>query len=617
MDNNQHQQKHIGYIVSFSIVMGIVGILLFILGDFLNLQGWAHLLIIAMYATILVIGLALITPRKKGIKALYYLSLLSLAVPFVAGQPQYERKKAVTFDHPSQTEVVTIKHGQIQGVVSKDGKTNIFAGIPYAKAPVGDLRWKRPVEEEDWQGIKDCSYFAPRAMQSASNAFIDTGNKIAIEGLYRPDFNYYPFQEMSEDCLYLNVWAPKEEASTAYPVLVYIHGGSLESGSSADDDINMEMMSKQGIVCITISYRLNVFGYFAHDELANEDADGSTGNYGLLDQIRALNWVKDNIAYFNGDPNNVTIAGESAGSSCVSALCVTPLANGLFKRAIGESSSVATKVPPHTFRSKHKALEVGRNIMGEFGCASIEELRKIPAEKLVQTSYPNTAMTVDGYALTKTPYELYQEGIHNEEALLHGCNAQEADPFVIPEWLFAFQGPPSLSNYKQRLRERFKEHADELISIIGELHSDEEAYRAYNDAISAYWFNYPDYAWGQQAMANNVTTYRYLFNKENAYMGTWHSGEIIYAYGNVEARKQEFSYRYDRSDVALSKLMMTAWGNFIKTGNPNIDGELAWNADTLSSNQVMVFDNDSKMGIDPFSKFYPFFASYEDQAELK
>lgn len=615
MDINQHQQKHIGYIVSFSIIMGIVGILLFILGDFLNLQGWAHLVILVMYDAILVIGLALITPRKKGVKALYYLSLVALAIPFIAGQPQYERKAAVKFDHPLQTEIVSIKHGEIQGVVSKDGLTNIYAGIPYAKAPVGELRWKRPVEEEDWQGVRDCSFFAPRAMQLDSGSFIDTGNRIAIEGLYRPDFNYYPFQEMSEDCLYLNVWAPKEAGT--YPVLVYIHGGSLESGSSADDDINMEMMSKQGIVCITISYRLNVFGYFAHESLASEDADGSTGDYGLLDQIRALHWVQDNIAYFNGDPNNVTIAGESAGSSCVSALCVSPLASGLFKRAIGESSSVATKVPPHTFRSKEKALEVGQSILEEFNCSSIDELRKIPAEKLVQTKYANTAMTVDGYALPKTPYELYQDGIHNEEALLHGCNAQEADPFVIPEWLFAFQGPPSLSNYKQRLEERFKERVDELIEIIGEVHTDEEANRAYNDVYSAYWFNYPDYSWGQQAMENNVTTYRYLFNKENAYMGTWHSGEIIYAYGNVETRSHEFSYRYDRSDIALSSLMMRAWGNFIKNGNPSIEGELAWQSETLSSEEVMIFDTTSNMGSDPLSKYYPFFASIEATATLK
>ena len=508
-----------------------------------------------------------------------------------------------------------MKHGKIRGVVSSDGKTNIYTGIPYAQAPVGELRWKEPKEELDWQGVKDCTYFAPKCMQSGNPTWLDSAQRIVIEQAYHPDFEYVPLEPQSEDCLYLNVYSPKG-ATGNLPVLVYIHGGSLLHGSSSFEEYNGEALSKRDIVVVTIAYRVNVFGYFAHPDLITESPNNTTGNYGLLDQIRALEWVRDNIGFFHGDKDNVTIAGESAGSSSVSALCVSPLSAGLFKRAIGESSSVATKIPPHTFRSKESALKMGEDIMKEYGCKTIEELRAIPASELVKTKYENNSMTVDGYALPKTPYEIYQEGGNHEEALLHGCNAQEADPFTIPQWLFSFSGSPNRSNYEGRLRSVFEDQTDALLQAAGPVSNDGQAYRVYNDIISSYWFNYPDYSWGKQAINNGKNVYRYLFTKENGYMGTWHSGEMIYAYDNLEAMKAKYPYRYNDKDVELSKTMASYWVNFIKTGNPNGTGLATWDKDALPCNRVMELGENVSMINDPFYKYFNALENFENTAKL-
>ena len=607
------KKKHIAYMVSFGIIMALLGVILFFLTDMLNLKYWALFITWAMYVSFIVFGYTFLRTKKTWIKAVSYLGIFTLVGPMVAGGPTAEPKQAYDWDKIVYTDAVQLVHGKVRGIESKDGQTNIYTGIPYAKAPVGELRWKEPQEEENWEGVKDCIYFAPECMQKYSGAFIDSGTEMVIEGTYRPHFEYKPLEPMSEDCLYLNVYSPKG-ATENLPVLVYIHGGSLMTGSSSTEDYNGESLSKRGIVVVTITYRLNIFGYFAHENLIAESPNHTTGNYGLLDQIRALQWVHDNIAQFHGDPNKVTIAGESAGSSSVSALCASPRAAGLFKRAIGESSSVAVKLPPHTFRTKEKALKMGNDIMKQFGCSSIEQLRKIPAEDLVKTSYENNAMIVDGYALEKTPYEYYLEGNTNEEALLHGCNLQEADAFTIPMWLFTFQGSPNLSNYKARLKEIFKDYSDQLVQVIGEVQNDYEAYRGYNDAVSAYWFNYPDYSWGNQALAEGKTVYRYLFTKDNRYMGTWHSGEMIYCYDNIEPMKAKYPYRYDDTDVALAKTMAAYWVNFVKTGNPNGEGaNIPWNAEGVHDTKVMELGSHVGMIDDPLHKFYGTMEAFENR----
>lgn len=499
----------------------------------------------------------------RMIPTLSIVVITALTIGFA--RPSIERKSAAYYSNPIATEVLTLKNGKVQGVYNQDKKVEIYAGVPYAKAPIGDLRWKEPQPVEDWNGIKDCSYFAPRAMQSDQSPVISTLVDMYAEKSWHPDYNMHPSQEMSEDCLYLNIWRPAN-IEAPLPILVYIHGGSLTSGSSAYEDYNGEEMAKTGVIMITIAYRLGVFGYFAHEDLAKESANGTTGNYGLLDQIQALKWINENASYFGGDTNNITIAGESAGSSSVSALCTSPLAKGLFKRAIGESSSLVVKLPPHTYRKKDVALKMGNDIMKEFNCSSIEELRKIPADKLITTKYENSAMTLDGYALTKDPYQVYVDGENNEEALLNGYNVLEADAFVIPTYLLS---PTNKDNILERLKKSFGDIYGQKFYDLYQEKISKDAFAAFNEIFSVYWFMYPHYSWMNIAYDNGLDVYSYQFTKENGFHGTYHSGEMIYAYGNV--KKDNHSYRYDQSgsDTYLSYVMLSYWSNFAKTGNPN------------------------------------------------
>ena len=514
-------------------------------------------------------------------------------------QPTTEVYPAVSYKNPVKTDVLSLENGDIVGVYNKDKTVRVYAGIPYAKAPIGDLRWKEPQDVENWEGVKDCTKFAAKSMQPAGNSVTDgLADIYAAKGWY-PDFKMNPSQNMSEDSLYLNIWRPNND-KTNLPILVFIHGGSLTTGSSAYSDYNGEEMAKKDVIMITIQYRLGVFGYFAHQELIDESENNTTGNYGLLDQIKALEWINKNASYFGGDKNNITIAGESAGSSSVSAICVSPLAKGLFKRAIGESSSIVVKKAPHTYRELSDALEVGEKIKNEFKCKSIVDLHKISASKLVTTKYSNSSMTLDGYAINKKPYEVYEAHENNEEALLNGYNVKEADAFVIPTYLFS---PTNKNNIKERLIKTF---GDNVGNKIYELYKDkieEDAFNTFNEIFSVYWFMQPHQSWSESALNAGVNVYRYQFTKENKYHGTYHAGEMIYAYGNVKNAK--YKYRYNKSDEDLSSIMLTYWSNFAKNGNPNGDNLPNWSNYNLEDGKVMELGENVGLIDDRYKDLYP------------
>lgn len=517
-----------------------------------------------------IVSSILLMNKRKLIRMIPFLSILAItALFFILSKPKTEYKRA-TRGNTKETEVLTLKNGDIKGLYTEDLDVEVYAGIPYAEAPIGDLRWKEPKAKLNWDGVLDCTKFAPNSYQAKKNSIMSTLVDMYAEGGWHPDYTSYPDQYMSEDSLYLNIWRPKNRSGNL-PILVYIHGGSLTGGSSNGDDYNGEAMAREGIIMITISYRLGVFGYFAHPDLISESSNNTTGNYGLLDQIEALKWVNDNASYFGGDKNNITIAGESAGSSSVSALCVSPLAKGLFKRAIGESSSIVGKYPPHTFRSLDSALTMGKNIMKEMHCNSIEELRKLSPEELIKTKYINSSMTIDGYAITKSPYETYLAHENNEEALLNGYNVKEADAFVVPTMLFDL---PNKDNIKGKLSEYFDETLAEEMVLLYKNEIDKDAFSVFNEIISAYWFFMPHYEWSILAINNGEDVYRYQFTKENGYYGTYHSGELIYAYGNLD--KSLHGFAYNDSDYSLSKIMVGYFSNFVKYGNPNGDSLPNW-----------------------------------------
>ena len=347
---------------------------------------------------------------KSTGKGLHFLFRLSLVVLFAAvlwvSWPPVCRVPAVARQNAESTDIVHVAQGDLTGVFTEDGAVEVYAGIPYARPPVGELRWREPQPAEPWVGILKADHFAPMSMQTQNLPLVSSlmqiigyhDYKISLQDNYR--------EPASEDSLYLNIWKPAG-ASTGLPVLVYIHGGSLQTGQPWYADYSGEGLAREGVIVVNMGYRLGIFGFFADEELAAESENGTTGNYGLLDQICALQWVQENIAAFGGDPGNVTLAGESAGSACVSALCTSPLAKGLFRRVIGESSTVTAPQPAHSFRSMDAALRAGQETKTRLHAATVEQLRALPAETLVAELSAHHHITVDGYVLPELPYDSY------------------------------------------------------------------------------------------------------------------------------------------------------------------------------------------------------------------
>lgn len=586
--------------ILFPVTFLIIGALLVF---YLDLANGALICLILEIISLVVLFIGRVLLRGSLLRKrliLWLLFIVANVFIILMAHPKIAPKSAAYYDNPIKTEVMSVTEGKIEGVVSKDNNVRIYAGIPYAKAE----RWKEPVSPDSWEGVRDCNYFAKRSYQKIGSEVMSSLVDMYAEGAWHPDFSSKEIEDVSEDSLYLNVWRPNNSDKNL-PVLVFIHGGSLTSGSSSFEDYNGEEMAKKGIVMVTITYRLGVFGYFAHKDLVTESKNNTTGNYGLLDQIEALRWVNNNIEYFGGNKNNITIAGESAGSSSISALCTSPLAKGLFKRAIGESSSLVVKKPPHTFRSLDSALKMGDNIMKEFNCSSIEELRHVPAEKLVNTKYTNSEMTIDGYALTKSPYEVYEAKENNEEALLNGYNVKEADAFVIPQYLFS---PTNKNNIEERLNTVFNTETTKKILDLYKNEIENDAFTAFNEIISVWWFIYPHDSWSRMAYSTGIPVYRYQFTKENGYYGTYHSGEMIYAYGNV--KKSKYDYRYNESDIKLSEVMLDYWSSFVKTGNPNSGSNNKWELWNPTDNKVLELGNNVGMINDKYLELYKIFDNY-------
>ena len=564
------KKKHIAFWILFPIAFLLISAVLLFLFDLLNGPLIFFILLLISLALFLVSSILLIN-KRIWFRLIPWGAFLGVTFLLISlSKPAIEPRSATLFKNPEKTSILHLANGDVQGAYTKDKEVEVYAGIPYAKAPIGELRWKEPQPIGHWDGVKDCTYFAPKSMQEYGNPITGTLVEMYAEKGWHPNYNMQANEPVSEDSLYLNIWRPAS-FSGKLPILFYIHGGSLTTGSSAFSDYNGETMARNGVIMVTIAYRLGVFGYFGHPSLAEESPNHTTGNYGLLDQIEALRFIHENAESFGGDKDNITIAGESAGSSAVSAICASPLASGLFKKAIGESSSVAGFRAPHTFRSLNQAYATSKKILEEFSCSSIEELRKIPAEKLVTTQYSNGSMCVDGYALPKTPYEAYRAGENNEEALLNGYNVKEADAFVVPTFLFS---PTNKTNIKERLVGYFDEQAADAFMEAYKEDIEADAFSAFNDIITAYWFMQPHMDWSKLALENGEDVYRYQFTKENGYYATFHSGEMIYCYGNIDKNGKAFAY--DESDYALSKTMVSYWANFAKNGDPNGGGIPNW-----------------------------------------
>ena len=544
--------NRIGFIIATFITLALMLVLLELNKN--TLLGFALALILA--------AVYIVFTLKVTANAGWFVRLLAWAVWLGAFAgilfltwPPVKRVPAYPGREPVRTAEVAVRGGRLRGVVL-DEVTELFAGIPYAAPPVGELRWREPQDPAPWEGVLECDTFAPMSAQPQGLPFVDSLKQIIGYHDYeiRLDDNYIP--AVSEDSLYLNIWRPAG-GGEKLPVLVYVHGGSLQTGQPWYGDYSGAGLAKEGVIVVNMGYRLGAFGFTALEELRRESPNASTGDYGLLDQIKALEWVRDNIAAFGGDPECVTLSGESAGSACVSALCVSPLAKGLFRRAVMESSTVVSNEPPHSFRTMEEALSEGKAMMERLGCSSLDQLRALPEKALYNEAYTQHHITVDGFALEMLPAQAYARGLFNEEACLHGTNSGESGPFIL------FDGA-NMKNFEKKVRGYFKDYADEVLALYP-VATDAEAASAWAEIWGAIFFDHPHYRLSLLENENGVPSYQYFFSKTNGRLGDWHSGEEIYLYGNIP----EGSRLFDSRDRELSRQMTGCLLNFIRTGDPN------------------------------------------------
>jgi para-nitrobenzyl esterase len=450
---------------------------------------------------------------------------------------------------------VKTEQGKVQGKTINGGKVKAFLGLPYAAPPVGDLRWKAPQAPAKWKGERDGSTFGPHCAQ---NHVFD-------------DMVFQDAAGAKEDCLFLNVYAPADATGKGkLPVMFWIHGGGYSGGSSDEPRHNGDFLPLKGVVLVTINYRLGVFGFLATSDLAKE-GNGSAGNYALLDMVAALQWVKANIGRFGGDAGNVTIFGESAGSFAVSTLMASPMAQGLFQKAIGESGAAFSDVLPTD--TLDVRLKKDDDWVASLGVKSLAELRALPTDKIldaVKAKHGGFPPDIDGKFLTEPVPDTYAAGKQAHVPLLAGWNRDEGS--------FLGNGM-TVEKWKAMAAGMFKDRAAEFLTLYpGD--TDEQAV----DSAIAYgsdaFIAFGTWKWLEaHRKTGDSPVYRYHFelralpSKYHAGTFAFHSDDIEYVFGTLDTRPGETVRPEDRT---LSDQMMSYWTNFAKTGDPNGAGLPAW-----------------------------------------
>ncbi len=474
-----------------------------------------------------------------------------------------------------------VASGTLQGATAAGIHT--FKGIPYAAPPVGNLRWQAPQPAAAWKDVRPATQFGPRAMQ------------LPLFG----DMNFRS-NGVSEDCLYLNVWTGAKSTQEKRPVLVYFYGGGLVAGDGSEPRYDGESMAQLGIVAVTVNYRLGAFGFLAHPELTKESPNHASGNYGLLDQAAAIRWVKDNIAAFGGDPQHITIAGESAGSFSVCAQMASPLSKNLIQGAIGESGSLLGLQPLPTLA---QAEETGVAFGTSVGATSLAALRAMPAQQLLEATgkqgAPRFSAIVDGYLFPQSPTATFAAGQQAKVPLLVGWNSQE-----MGYQAFLGQAAPTLDNYRAAVQKAYGERSAEALRLYPAA-TDAEVEQAATSLASDRFLGYSTWKWADlQTQTGGKPVYRYLYARPRPAMtpemgnatanlaggvtkgdatakpappakGAVHSAEIEYALGNLATNKV---FAWTPDDYKVSKEMQAYFANFIKTGNPNGAGLPNWPA---------------------------------------
>jgi para-nitrobenzyl esterase len=444
--------------------------------------------------------------------------------------------------------------GPVAGTVSRDGTVNVFLGIPYAAPPVGDLRWREPQPVKPWTAVLHADKFGPSCMQELQRSRLPW------------DTEFMAQNGDSEDCLTLNVFAPANAAGKKLPVLFWIHGGGFTEGSSEVPVYDGTELAKTGIIVVTINYRLGIFGLLAHPELTAESPHHSSGNYGYMDQVSALEWVKKNIPAFGGSPAKVVIDGQSAGAGSVHALMASPLAKGLFHGAIAESGSALLLTPRATLAQAEKA---GVEFGVKEGAQSLKELRAKPAEALLEASkgqrFPSP---VDGYFLTQDPLRVVAEGKENDVPIITGI--QENDYLLqYPKFLNAV-------DFRKTVTDQYGTATDAFLKLYPagtDAEAAESLAECSRDKQKASM-----YLWAtQRARTEKAPVYTYFFthalpDPNHPEFGAFHTGEVPYVFRNLQLFKRPFT----QMDKQVSDTTSGYWKNFVSSGDPNGAGLAKW-----------------------------------------
>ncbi|WP_417886623.1 carboxylesterase/lipase family protein [Zunongwangia sp.] len=465
-----------------------------------------------------------------------------------------------------------VEGGFVKGYYEND--LTIFKGIPFAAPPIDELRWKAPQPVKSWEGIKKTTNYAHSPFQP--------GNPVAGK---------------SEDCLYLNVWTPAKTKDENLPVMVWIYGGGFSFGNTAEPVYDGTSLAKKGVILVSIAYRVGPLAFLAHPELSKENKSNTSGNYGLLDQIAGLKWVKNNIKNFGGNPNNVTIFGESAGGISVSMLCASPLAKGLFNGAISQSGGSfgptrKNTYPGENIKTLKQAEANGVEYVKKAGVASIKELRELPAEKLpmgmgMGSNWP----IVDGYVIPDTQYHLYKEGDFNDVPVLIGYNSDEGA---------SFSREKTPDQYIENTRNRYGKFANKLIEAYPV--SENSVPKTARDLMRDAAFGWHTWKWANlQSQKGNTPVFYYYFDKHPDYpkdspqygYGSPHGQDVAYAFMNLDVVNKG---NISASDKKLAEIMGTYWTNFAKYGNPNGKTVPKWSSFSKDNPKVMYLDADPHLG---------------------
>lgn len=502
--------------------------------------------------------------------------------------------------------------GTILGMAGDHPAVEVFKGIPYAKPPVGQLRWQAPQPVETWNGVRPAQSFGPRCVQ------------VPIPNTSQA---YFPPEPESEDCLYLNVWAPEARVASGHPVLVWFHGGSYTRGSGAQPIFNGEGFARRGIVVVTVNFRVGRLGFLVHPELSAESGHGASGNYCLMDQIASLQWVQRNIAAFGGDPGCVTVAGQSSGSYSACYLMVSPLAKGLFHRVIGQSGAnfgpigESTEIGD-TVQALDAAERSGLMLAERLGARSLVELRSRSVHEIQMArlddglppgpGYDPNAMlrgrgafdtgnpVIDGYVLPDTARALFAAGAHHDVPLLTGTTSHEQGFTVRP--------PATLAGMAEYARELLRNGAARYLELYPAA-SDAEAQDTSGYANGDRLFTWQNFYWArEQALRGECPAFLYRFSHEppmpqgKSYLENpgrasraYHGAEIPYAFGTLAST--EIPYQPD--DLRLAEQVTSYWANFIRNGDPNGAGLPDWSAFDPATPEAMFLEPCPRMAALP------------------